>query len=90
MRWIKVIYTAVLILLMGNAVGGFHLELSCPRCGGTNMDALQRRGAVDGVLAMLRVHPYHCRRCYGKFYMLKVANEIVPRSVSGKTAKSRS
>jgi hypothetical protein len=51
----------------------FHVELSCPRCGGMNVDALQGQGAIDFLLAMLRVHPYHCRRCYGDFYVTKAA-----------------
>jgi C4-type Zn-finger protein len=68
----------------------FHVELSCPRCGGTTVDALQRRGAIDTLLAMLQVHPYHCRRCYGKFYVLKVAPEISPQTVAGEIVKSGS
>ena len=54
------------------------------------MDALQRRGVSDTLLALLRVHPYHCRRCYGKFYVLKDGHQISPHSVSGEILNPRS
>jgi hypothetical protein len=48
----------------------FHAEKSCSRCGGTNIDRLQRHGVTDALLTILHLYPYHCRRCYGKFYLI--------------------
>ena len=81
-QWIRMIGTEARFLLT-KAGGGFSVALLCPRCGGTTVDALQRRGAIDRLLAMLRVHPYHCRRCYGKFYVRKTGQDISPQRGNG-------
>jgi hypothetical protein len=26
---------------------------------------------TDALLTILHLHPYHCRRCYGKFYLTR-------------------
>lgn len=46
-------------------------EKACSRCGSHTVDALARQGVVDGFLNIFHLRPYHCRRCYRKFYLIE-------------------
>jgi hypothetical protein len=46
----------------------FPEQKTCSRCGSKTIDPLARQGIIEAVLNIFRVHPYHCRRCYRKFY----------------------
>ena len=64
----------------------FRVDRSCSRCGGTTIDALQRQGLRDAFLAIWRLNPYHCRRCYGKFYIIDPENRPAPPYIHGNIA----
>ena len=49
----------------------FPAEKACSRCGSHTVDALARQGLVDGFLNIFHFRPYHCRRCYRKFYLIE-------------------
>ena len=48
----------------------FSVEKMCTRCSSRTVDALARQGLLDGFLNIFHLHPYHCRRCYRKFYVM--------------------
>jgi len=49
----------------------FPIEKMCSRCSSRNVDALARQGFLDGFLNLFHFRPYHCRRCYRKFYLIE-------------------
>ena len=40
----------------------------CPTCGRHDMRLSRPSGVLDGLLRLLRCHPYRCRVCGGRFY----------------------
>ena len=52
-------------------IGIFRVEKSCSSCGAMNISRLPRQTVLDKLLGIFLLRPYHCRRCYSKFYLFK-------------------
>ena len=47
----------------------YRVKKSCPRCDCPIIDPLQRENLLDYLVAVIRLRPFNCRRCYRKFYL---------------------